>query len=70
MQYLPAIQQAIGDSAERALSAYSGREMAELIETNVWHDLQMIRVNGSLMGAVLGALSYAAFYGMSGGALL
>lgn len=70
VQYLPAIQQAIGDSAERALSAYSGREMAELIETNVWHDLQMIRVNGSLMGAVLGALSYAAFYGMSGGALL
>lgn len=70
VQYLPSIQRAIGDSAERALSLYSGREMADLIETNVWHDLQMIRVNGSLMGAVLGALSYAGFYIMSGGALL
>lgn len=37
--------------------------MADLIENSVWHDLQMIRINGSLIGAFLGGLSYIAFIG-------
>lgn len=68
--YLPRIQRMIGESVEKALSGYSGRAMADLIEIHVWQDLQMIRINGSLIGAVLGALSYIGFYGLSGGALL
>lgn len=44
--------------------------MADLIENSVWHDLQMIRINGSLIGAFLGGLSYIAFYWISGGAPL
>lgn len=68
--YLPLMQQMIGESVEKALSGYSGRAMADLIESHVWQDLQMIRINGSLIGAVLGALSYIGFYGLSGGALL
>lgn len=70
VQFLPYLHGKIGDSVEQALSAYSGREMADLVEKSVWHDLQMIRINGSLIGALLGAASYLAFYFLSGGALL
>lgn len=68
--YLPVIHRKLGESAESALSRYSGKEMADLIENSVWHDLQMIRINGSLIGAFLGGLSYIAFYWISGGAPL
>lgn len=57
------IHRKLGESAESALSRYSGKEMADLIENSVWHDLQMIRINGSLIGAFLGGLSYIAFIG-------
>ena len=68
--HLPRLHERIGDAVEKALSGYSGEAMADLVESNVWHDLQMIRINGSLIGAVLGGLSYAAFYAATGGAAL
>ena len=46
------------------------RDRAEQLENSVWYDLQMIRVNGSLVGAVLGAVIYLAMYAMKGGAIL
>lgn len=70
VQVLPAIHDALGASVERALSVYSGADMARLIEGAVWYDLQMIRVNGTAVGALLGCVSYLAFYLLSGGALL
>lgn len=70
VQVLPAIHDALGASVERALSVYSGEDMARLIEGAVWNDLQMIRVNGTAVGALLGCASYLVFYLLSGGALL
>lgn len=68
--YLPEINERIGRSIEAALGAYSGRDMAEQAEASVYADLQMIRINGSCIGALLGCLSYLAFYAASGGRLL
>ena len=68
--YLPLIRDTLGAAAETALSAYSGRDMAQIAENGVWHDLQMIRINGSLIGALLGALSFGLFYWVSGGVVL
>ena len=68
--YLPKIRDALGAAAEAALADYSGRDMAQIVEKGVWHDLQMIRINGSLIGALLGALSFGLFYFVSGGVVL
>ena len=68
--YLPKIRDALGAAAEAALVDYSGRDMAQIVENGVWHDLQMIRINGSLIGALLGALSFGLFYFVSGGVVL
>ena len=68
--YLPKIRDALGSAAEAALAGYSGRDMAHIVENGVWHDLQMIRINGSLIGALLGALSFGLFYFVSGGVVL
>ena len=70
VSYLPKIRDALGAAAEAALSGYSGRDMAQIVENGVWHDLQMIRINGSIIGALLGALSFGLFYFVSGGVVL
>ncbi len=67
--YLPILRDALGRAAEAALSGYSGRDMAQIAENGVWRDLQMIRINGSLIGALLGALSFGLFYWASGGGI-
>ena len=66
---LPYLSEMIGQTAADALSVYSGRDMAEIAEKGVWHDLQMIRINGSVIGAFLGGISYLAFYFASGGGI-
>ncbi len=68
--YLPRIRDALGQAAEAALAGYSGEDMARMAENGVWHDLQMIRINGTLIGAILGALSFGLFYFVSGGVVL
>ncbi len=44
--------------------------MSDVLEYSVWYDLQMIRVNGSLVGAILGAVIYLVMYAVKGGAIL
>lgn len=68
--YLPYLHEKIGDSVEQALENYSGTDMSRMAEESVSHDLQMIRVNGSMVGAVLGGAAYLAFYILSGGGTL
>ena len=46
---------------------YDGQYLADQLESSVWYDLQMIRVNGSLVGALLGAVIYVAMYALKGG---
>lgn len=67
---LPDLHKQIGQYIETTLGHYSGQEMADLLEKGVHADLQMIRINGSAIGAFLGLLSYLLFWGVSGGQIL
>lgn len=67
---LKRLQLWFGKTAEAEILKYDGTYLAEQLENSVWYDLQMIRVNGSLVGAVLGAVIYLAMYAMKGGAIL
>lgn len=68
--YLPWLHERIGESVEHVLEGYSGEEMSQMAEASVSHDLQMIRVNGSLVGAMLGGAAYLLFFILSGGGTL
>ena len=46
---------------------YDSEVLAAQLQNKVWNDLQMIRVNGSLVGALLGAVIFLIMYGTKGG---
>lgn len=50
----------VGKVVEKRLDRYEGPAMAKLAEEGAGEDVAMIRINGSLFGAVLGLLFYAA----------
>lgn len=56
--YIPYVRDAIGRITEEALSLYDGRKMAETARRGVENDVQLIRVNGTLCGGILGGLFY------------
>ena len=47
---------------EERLSRLSDRELVEFTEEKVADDLQMIRINGSVVGALVGMALYAVVY--------
>ncbi|WP_101912836.1 DUF445 domain-containing protein [Megasphaera vaginalis (ex Bordigoni et al. 2020)] len=64
---LKRLQTWFGETAEKEILRYDGRRLAEQLEGRVWYDLQMIRVNGSLVGAVLGAFICCVRLALKGG---
>ena len=42
------------------LKAYDGEKMAEGAEKSIDHEVQLIRINGTLCGGILGGLFYIA----------
>lgn len=60
----------VDTSVVRELMAYSPQHLSDIIKGKLYHDLQMIRINGSLVGAVLGGLFYVAAQLVQGGASL
>lgn len=60
----------VDTSVVRELNSYSPERLADLIKGKLYHDLQMIRINGSLVGAVLGGLFYVAAQLVQGGVSL
>lgn len=60
----------VDTSVVRELNAYSPEKLSDLIKGKLYHDLQMIRINGSLVGAVLGGLFYLAALVVQGGVSL
>lgn len=54
------IHDMVGKVVEKRLDRYDGPAMAKLAEEGAGEDVAMIRINGSLFGAVLGLLFYAA----------
>ncbi|PNH21983.1 DUF445 domain-containing protein [Megasphaera hutchinsoni] len=65
---LKRLQLWFGATAEQEILKYDSHYLAEQLESRIWYDLQMIRINGSLVGAVLGAVIYLVMYAMKGGA--
>ncbi|KAF1683239.1 DUF445 family protein [Veillonella sp. R32] len=57
----------VDTSVVRELMAYSPQKLSDVIKGKLYHDLQMIRINGSLVGAVLGGLFYVAAQLVQGG---
>ena len=64
---LKRLQVWFGKTAEEEIMKYDGQRLAQQLENSVWYDLQMIRVNGSLVGAVLGTVIYLVMYAVKGG---
>lgn len=48
----------IGEIVKDKLNEFSNEELVELIETNAGNDLQMIRINGSVVGGFVGIITY------------
>ncbi len=55
---LSAINEWVGNTTAQSLGAFSGKAMSNMLEHSVSNDLQMIRINGSLVGATLGGIFY------------
>lgn len=48
----------IGNTIKKNLDKYNNAEITKLMEEKVSDDLQMIRINGSVVGGFVGALTY------------
>lgn len=64
---LKRLQTWFGKTAEEEIMKYDSDYLAQQLEDSVWYDLQMIRVNGSLVGAVLGTVIFLVMYAAKGG---
>lgn len=53
----PLIDKVVGQE----LSRYSPEEITQIVRGKMYYDLQMVRINGSLVGAILGGI----FYGLT-----
>ena len=52
----------VGKIVKENLSKYTGTMLVELIELNVGNDLQSIRINGSLVGGIVGIIIFIVKY--------
>lgn len=64
---LKRLQEWFGTTAEQEILRYDSYELAKQLESNVWYDLQMIRINGSLVGGALGTAIFFVMYALKGG---
>jgi hypothetical protein len=53
----PLIDKVVGQE----LSRYSPDEITQIVRGKMYYDLQMVRINGSLVGAVLGGIFYGLY---------
>lgn len=52
----------IGQAIERTLARYSENEMRDFVESRVGDDLQWIRLNGAILGGILGLALFVILY--------
>jgi uncharacterized membrane-anchored protein YjiN (DUF445 family) len=64
---LKRLQGWFGATAEREILKYDSVYLAQQLESSVWYDLQMIRINGSLVGALLGTIIFLIMQAVKGG---
>lgn len=64
---LKRLQGWFGTTAEQEILKYDSVYLAQQLEGSVWYDLQMIRVNGSLVGAMMGTVIFLIMQAVKGG---
>ncbi|WP_298840189.1 DUF445 domain-containing protein [Clostridium sp.] len=57
-KFIDAKHKNVGKIVKENLSKYSDTMLIELIESNAGNDLQLIRINGSLVGGIVGIIIY------------
>ena len=63
---IPDIHQLMDRTVMQWMERYSGQEISDFMEQSLYRDLQIIRVNGTLIGAVLGFLFELAYMAAGG----
>lgn len=63
---IPDIHQLMDRTVMQWMERYSGHEISDFMEQSLYRDLQIIRVNGTLIGAVLGFLFELAYMAAGG----
>lgn len=69
VKVLEKVRPFIESSVVKEMNRYTPEEITDLLRSKLGYDLQMIRINGSLVGAVLGGLFYGLSYLLKGGLL-
>ena len=63
---IPDIHQLMDRTVMQWMERYSGQEISDFMEQSLYRDLQIIRVNGTLIGAVMGFLFELAYMAAGG----
>lgn len=63
---LPSAQIRLADFIAKVVAGWDTRTITERLELRVGKDLQFVRVNGTLVGFLMGAVVYAVLYGLFG----
>ncbi|MFM9927721.1 DUF445 domain-containing protein [Variovorax sp. H27-G14] len=61
-QFGPALGKFVSDHIEGTVKGWNAKAMSTLIEENIGTDLQKIRINGTIIGGLLGGLLFAIAY--------
>jgi uncharacterized membrane-anchored protein YjiN (DUF445 family) len=61
-QFGPALGKFVSDHIESTVKSWNGTAMSTLIEANIGTDLQKIRINGTIIGGLLGGFFFALAY--------
>jgi len=58
-QWVPEVSEFFAQHIEGTVQRWDAREMAQLLELHLGPDLQHIRINGTLVGGLIGLLLFA-----------
>ncbi len=58
-QYIPTLQNAVNQLIGKQVKEMDGKQLVNILELNVGKDLQFVRMNGTLVGGLIGLLIYA-----------
>ncbi len=64
-QFGPSLGKFVSDHIEGTVKGWNTKAMSTLIEENIGTDLQKIRINGTIIGGLLGGVLFAIAYSAS-----
>ena len=57
-QWAPDVAQSVAEHIRATVQRWDAQEMAELVEQHIGSDLQYIRINGTIVGGVIGLILF------------